>query len=63
MEQPEERATVAAPVSALAKAGGAAVFLGVGEAIGLLSEAAEDVFILTAFGGVPSVRCPTWKLR
>lgn len=46
MERREPRATVAAPVSALALAAGAAVSFGVSDAVGFLSDRAEDVFIL-----------------
>ncbi|MET0932109.1 MAG: hypothetical protein ABWX56_00230 [Mycetocola sp.] len=47
MEPLQPRATVAAPVSALALAVGAAVCLGVGDAIGFVSATAEDVFVAT----------------
>jgi hypothetical protein len=43
MEQLQPRAI---PVSALALAGGAAAFFGVGDAVGFLSDAAEDLFVV-----------------
>lgn len=45
MEGLQPRASVAAPVSALALATGAAVCFGVADAIGFLSDATEDAFV------------------
>jgi hypothetical protein len=47
MERLEHRASVTAPLTALALAAGAAVLFAVGNAVGFHSEAAEDVFIFT----------------
>ena len=47
MEHAQPRDTIAAPISALALAAGAALLFGVGDAVGFLSDAAEDVFIAT----------------
>ena len=47
MEPLQPRATVAVPVSALALAAGAAASFGIGDAVGFLSDATEDVFVVT----------------
>lgn len=47
MERLQPRTAVAVPVSALALAAGAAASFGVGDASGFLSDAAEDVFVIT----------------
>jgi hypothetical protein len=47
MERLQPGASVAVPVTALALAAGAAVSFGVGDAVGFLSDAAEDMFVLT----------------
>ncbi|TFD90108.1 hypothetical protein [Cryobacterium serini] len=47
MERLQPRATVAVPVFALALAVGAAASFGIGDAVGILSGAAEGVSVLT----------------
>ncbi|MET4637188.1 hypothetical protein [Mycetocola sp. 2940] len=47
MEQLEERAGLAIPGAALALAVGAAASFGIGDVVGFLSDAAEDLFIAT----------------
>ena len=47
MERLEPRATVAVPISALVLAVAAAASFAIGDAIGILSDAAEDVSVLT----------------
>ncbi|MFL4472427.1 hypothetical protein ACIPVK_00300 [Paeniglutamicibacter sp. MACA_103] len=47
MDRLQPRPTVAAPITALALAGGAAVSFAVGDSVGFLSDAAEDLFVVT----------------
>lgn len=47
MDRPQPHAPVAVPVSAMALAVGAAACFGVGDMVGFLSDAAEDVFIIS----------------
>lgn len=47
MERREPRVTVAMPISAMAMAAGAAACFAVGDAVGFLTDATEDVFIVS----------------
>ena len=47
MERNQTRPTVTAPLSALALAAGSATCFGAGNAVGFLSDTAEDIFVVT----------------